>query len=164
MRTRRQVLRAGAAAIAAGLLPARGAAAQAPAPKRILFLGGTGFVGPHLVHAAVARGHRVSMLNRGRRAPNQHAGDFEKVEALRGDRSQPDAYASLAGRTWDVVVDTANSVPWTREAVAALKGAVQQYVYVSSTGAFGRTARWRFPKTGRSCSTTRRRARRRASA
>ena len=136
MRTRRQLLRDGAAAIAAGLLPARRAAAQAAAPKRILFLGGTGFVGPHLVHAALARGHRVSMLNRGRRAPNQHAGDFAQVEALRGDRSQPDAYASLAGRTWDIVVDTANSVPWTREAVAALKDAVQQYVYVSSTGAF----------------------------
>ena len=41
-------------------------------------------------------------------------------EALRGDRTQSDAYASLKGRTWDVVVDTANSVPWTREACAAL--------------------------------------------
>ena len=136
MRTRRQLLRDGAATIAAGWLPASRAAAQTPASKRMLFLGGTGFVGPHLVHAALARGHRVSMLNRGRRAPNQHAGDFAKVEALRGDRSQPDGYASLSGRTWDVVVDTANSVPWTREAVAALNGAVQQYVYVSSTGAF----------------------------
>jgi 2'-hydroxyisoflavone reductase len=58
------------------------------------------------------------------------------VEALRGDRSQPDAYANLAGRTWDVVVDTANSVPWTQAAVAALKGAVGQYVYVSSTGVY----------------------------
>jgi 2'-hydroxyisoflavone reductase len=130
------MFRDGAVMLVAGVLPARGRCAQAAPPKRILFLGGTGFIGPHLVHAALARGHRVAMLNRGRRAPNQHAGDFAQVEALRGDRSQPDAYASLAGRTWDVVVDTANSVPWTREAVAALKGAVRQYVYVSSTGAF----------------------------
>jgi 2'-hydroxyisoflavone reductase len=130
------MLRDGAVMFAAGVWPVRELRAQAASPKRILFLGGTGFIGPHLVHAALERGHRVSMLNRGRRAPNQHAGDFAKVEALRGDRSQPDAYASLAGRTWDVVVDTANSVPWTREAVAALTGAVQRYVYVSSTGVF----------------------------
>lgn len=99
-------------------------------------LGGTGFIGPHIVHAALARGHQVAMLNRGRRSPAQNTGDFAKVEALRGDRTQPDAYASLKGRTWDVVVDTANSVPWTREACAALKGATGRYLYVSSTGAF----------------------------
>lgn len=136
MRTRRHVLRAGAAAFVGGLLSAGRLHGQAARPRRILFLGGTGFVGPHLVHAALARGHRVAMLNRGRRAPNQHADDFARVEALRGDRSQPDAYASLKGRTWDVVIDTANSVPWTREAVAALKGATGRYLYVSSTGAY----------------------------
>jgi len=95
MNSRRHVVKMGAAALAAGLLPVRFALAQKP--MRILMLGGTGFIGPHLVHAALARGHQVSMLNRGRRAPNQNAGDFAKVEALRGDRSQPDAYASLAG-------------------------------------------------------------------
>ena len=134
MSTRRHVGKLGAAALAAGLLPERFAFAQKP--MRILMLGGTGFIGPHLVHASLARGHQVSMLNRGRRAPTQNAGDFAKVEALRGDRSQPDAYASLAGKSWDVVIDTANSVPWTRQAVAALKGATARFLYVSSTGAF----------------------------
>ncbi len=133
MSTRRHVVKMGAAALAAGLLPRL---ALAQKPMRILMLGGTGFIGPHLVHAALARGHQVSMLNRGRRTPNQNAGDFAKVEALRGDRSQPDAYASLAGKSWDVVIDTANSVPWTRQAVAALKGATGRFLYVSSTGAF----------------------------
>jgi 2'-hydroxyisoflavone reductase len=127
------VLQAGAAAVVAGLTPTW---VRARAPQRVLLLGGTGFVGPQIVHAALARGHQVAMLNRGRRTPAQHAGDFARVEALRGDRSQPDAYAALKGRTWDVVVDTANSVPWTREAVSALKGAAGRYLYVSSTGAF----------------------------
>ncbi len=136
MRTRRQVLGIGAAALACGLLPAGRGHAQAPKLKRLLFLGGTGFVGPHLVHTALARGHQVAMLNRGRRTPNQHAADFERVEALRGDRSAPDAYAALKDRSWDVVIDTANSVPWTRQAVAALGGATGRYVYVSSTGVF----------------------------
>lgn len=134
MTTRRHVLLLGASAVAASLLPELPAFAQKP--RRILMLGGTGFIGPHIVHAALARGHQVAMLNRGRRAPNQNAGDFAAVEALRGDRSQPDAYASLTGRTWDVVVDTANSVPWTRAAVAALRGSTGRYLYVSSTGAF----------------------------
>lgn len=135
MRSRREVLQLGAAALTVALLPTPGSA-QTGKPLRILFLGGTGFVGPHLVHAALAQGHRVAMLNRGRRTPNQHADDFARVEALRGDRSQPDAYASLTGRPWDVVIDTANSVPWTREAVTAVKDTTRRYVYVSSTGAF----------------------------
>ncbi len=134
---RRHVLQAGAAALVGGLLPGgQGEAAGQAKPKRLLFLGGTGFVGPHLVHAALARGHQVAMLNRGRRLPSQHADDYARVEALRGDRSAPDAYAALKGRSWDVVIDTANSVPWTREAVAALGHATGRYVYVSSTGAF----------------------------
>lgn len=134
MTTRRDVLCFGAASLLAGL--ARTSAVRAQAPRRILLLGGTGFIGPHLVHEAIARGHHVSMLNRGRRTPNQNAGDFATVEAFRGDRSQPDAYASLAGTRWDVAVDTATNLTWTREAVAALKGAVGRYAYVSSTGVF----------------------------
>ena len=132
MRTRRDVLQLAATVFAAGAFPFGRVLAQQP--LRMLMLGGTGFLGPHLVHAALARGHQVAMLNRGRRVPAQNAEDFARVEALRGDRSQPDAYASLKGRTWDVVVDTASSVPWTRAAVAALTGAAGRYVYVSSTG------------------------------
>ena len=105
-------------------------------PRRILILGGTGFIGPHIVHAAVARGHHVSMLNRGQREPSQNGPDFARVEAIRGDRSQPTAYANLAGKSWDAVIDTAQQVPWTREAVAALKGSAGRFMYVSSTGVF----------------------------
>jgi 2'-hydroxyisoflavone reductase len=136
MPTRREVLRAGAAMLAVGGLTPRPRLVAQPKRLRVLLLGGTGFVGPHLVHAALAHGHRVAMLNRGRRTPSLHGGDFARVEALRGDRSAPDAYASVRGRTWDVVVDTANNVPWTRQAVAALSGATGRYLYVSSTGVF----------------------------
>ena len=135
MLSRRDVLRSGAG-LAALLSTVRRAHAQPLRSLRVLMLGGTGFIGPHIVHAALVRGHQVAMLNRGRRSPTQNAGDFAKVEALRGDRTQPDAYASVKGRTWDVVVDTANSVPWTRDACAALRGAAGRFLYVSSTGAF----------------------------
>lgn len=110
-------------------------AASAP-PRRILLLGGTGFIGPHLVHAALDRGHQVAMLNRGQREPNQNAADFARVEALRGDRTQPDAYRALAGKQWDAVIDTATRLTWTRQAIAALEGSTGRFIYVSSTGVF----------------------------
>jgi 2'-hydroxyisoflavone reductase len=133
MPTRRHVLQ-----LAAGLVATAGPARflQGQTTRRILLLGGTGFLGPHLVRAALAGGHQVAMLNRGRRTPNQNAGDYARVEALRGDRSQPDGYAALKGRTWDVVIDTATNLTWTREAVTALSAATRRFAYVSSTGVF----------------------------
>src|SRR5688500_16209736 len=76
MRTRRRFLHdVSAAGAMVGLAPlmtplnAQRAAAPTRAPLRVLILGGTGFLGPHLVHVLTQRGHRVSMLNRGRREP-----------------------------------------------------------------------------------------------
>jgi 2'-hydroxyisoflavone reductase len=93
--TRRAVLRSATAAAGACLSPW---ATVARAPLRLLLVGSTGFIGPQLVRAALAGGHRVTMLNRGRRTPAPGVADFSRVEALRGDRSHPDAYAALAGR------------------------------------------------------------------
>jgi 2'-hydroxyisoflavone reductase len=132
MLTRREFLELSAAAAMTSRLPLP----KTRAPLRILILGGTGFVGPHIVHAAIARGHKVAMLNRGQREPNQNGTDFAQVEAIRGDRSQPTAYDNLKGRTFDAVIDTAQQVAWTREAVQALKGSAGRYMYVSSTGVF----------------------------
>ena len=131
---RRTVLKLGGAAAVAAAVSRLPLGAQGR--RRILFLGGTGFIGPHIIHAALARGHDVAMMNRGRREPNQNADDYSKVEAIRGDRTLPDAYANLAGKKWDVVIDTATNIAWTREAVAALKGSAGRFMYVSSTGVF----------------------------
>ena len=135
MPTRREFLGTAAALGASLSLTPIGAGAFR-APKKVLILGGTGFIGPHIVHAALAGGHHVTILNRGQREPNQNAGDFARVEALRGDRNRPDAYQALAGRTWDAVIDTATRLAWTREALAALKGRAGRFMYVSSTGVF----------------------------
>jgi 2'-hydroxyisoflavone reductase len=105
--------------------------------KRILVVGGTGFLGPHIVHTAVAAGHTVAIFTRGRREPSLFEADFAHVEHLIGDREQPDGYAALAGKTWDAVIETSGyRHPWTRDAVRTLAGAAGQYVYVSSTGVF----------------------------
>ncbi len=135
MTTRREflVLSAGAmAAYAAGLK----AVEQAPRPLEILFLGGTGFLGPHQINHALARGHKVTMFNRGR-----NAGMFgDEVEELVGNRDDKvdDGLSALRGdRTWDVVVDNSGYVPrHVRDSVELLKDRCNRYVYVSTVAVY----------------------------
>ncbi|MGH7470170.1 MAG: NAD-dependent epimerase/dehydratase family protein [Longimicrobiales bacterium] len=144
MRTRRRFLQDVAAT--GGLLSLSGLGRHAyahllpprtGAPLRILILGGTGYIGPHLVHVASQRGHSISMLNRGRREPSLFESDYKNVEAIQGDRATATGYDNLKGKTWDVVIETSGQqLPWTRDAVKALKGSVGRYQYVSSTGVF----------------------------
>src|SRR5215470_6661890 len=81
-------------AAAPGLLAAA-APAPARAPLRILVLGGTGFIGPHLVKHAVARGHKVTIFTRGRRDADLP----DAVIRLVGDREVGNLDA-IAGKTW----------------------------------------------------------------
>ncbi len=104
---------------------------------RLLILGGTIFVGRHIVDAALARGHEVTLFNRSKTAPDL----YTEVARLRGDRAQND-YASLAGRSFDAVVDTCAYVPRAiREAIAALEARLDgPYVFISSVSAFASLA------------------------
>lgn len=121
-------------AAAAGL---GGAAACAPRrSRRILLLGGTGFVGPHLVRAALARGHEVTLFNRGVTNP----GLFPELEHLRGNR-YPDrdvGLSALAGdRTWDAVIDTWQAEPGCVDVTARLLAErTGRYLYVSSIATY----------------------------
>jgi 2'-hydroxyisoflavone reductase len=106
--------------------------ARAPRPLRILILGGTGFIGPHQVRYALARGHKLTLFNRGRN-PKDWPG---QVEELTGDRNTSDL-ASLKGRTWDVCIDNPTTLPfWVRDAGAMLKGQVGQYIFVSTLSVY----------------------------
>ena len=83
---------------------------------RILILGGTGFIGPHQVRYALARGHQVTLFNRGR----QQEAWPGPVEELIGDRNTGDLKA-LEGRDWDVCIDNPTTLPfWVRDAGAVL--------------------------------------------
>ena len=99
--------------------------------SRILVLGGTGFIGPHMVQTAIDRGHEVTLFNRGR--TNTHL--FPGVEKLVGDRNgQLDA---LSGRTWDVVIDNSGYYPaHVRASAEALAGSVDHYLYTSTIDAY----------------------------
>ncbi len=104
---------------------------------KILVLGGTLFVGRHVVEAALDRGHEVTLFNRGRTDPSL----FPGVEAIRGDREAGDL-AALSGRRWDAVVDTSGRVPrWVGDAARLLVGAVEHYTFVSSISVYADTSR-----------------------
>lgn len=99
---------------------------------RILVLGGTRFVGKHLVEAARARGHAVTLFHRGQTRP----GLFPDVETRFGDREKD--LALLDGETWDAVIDTCAYVPRVaRMAAERLKDAVSRYVFISSISVYG---------------------------
>ena len=102
-----------------------------PESLQILMLGGTGFIGPHMVRYAVERGHQVSIFTRGRRQTDLPEG----VEQLVGDRN--DDHTALEGRTWDVVLDNnAQDYRWVQKSTELLAEATSQYVFVSSISAY----------------------------
>jgi 2'-hydroxyisoflavone reductase len=114
--------------------PAAGAAPASASPARpqsILVLGGTGFLGPHVVEAALARGHKLTLFNRGK----THPGLFPGVEKLLGDRDGD--LRALEGRSWDAVVDTSGYVPRIVGASARLLAPrIEQYVFISTISVY----------------------------
>lgn len=97
----------------------------------LLILGGTVFLGRSLVEAALARGHRVTLFNRGRHNPEL----YPEVEKLRGDRDGD--LGALAGRRWDAAIDTCGYVPRVvRASAELLAGAVERYIFISSISVY----------------------------
>ena len=97
---------------------------------KLLIIGGTRFVGRHLVEAALARSHEVTLFNRGTHAPVAR-----DVETITGDRYHD--LAKLRGRRWDAVVDTCGYVPRAVTAAAELlRDAVDRYLFISSQSAY----------------------------
>jgi 2'-hydroxyisoflavone reductase len=98
---------------------------------RLLILGGTRFVGRHLVEAALARGHTLTLFNRGQSNPAL----FPDVEHITGDRAAD--LAQLRGRSWDVVIDTCGYVPRiVRASAQALVRAAERYAFISSVSVY----------------------------
>ena len=128
--TRREFIEASLLAAVLTMLPPATFAA-ADKKLRILFLGGTGFVGPHTVRYAMERGHEVTLFNRGRTNTDL----FPELETIIGDRD-PEIDAGLSGlegREWDAVIDTSGYVPRITGASAELLAdSVGQYLFVST--------------------------------
>jgi 2'-hydroxyisoflavone reductase len=98
---------------------------------KILMLGGTVFLGRHIVEAALARGHEVTLFNRGQNNPEL----FPELEKLRGDRDGD--LTALEGRRWDVVIDPSGYVPRiVRASAELLADAVEHYTFISSISVY----------------------------
>lgn len=134
--TRRELLKLGSLVAGASVLPWSAALANvAPAakPLNILILGGTGFTGPFQVNYALARGHKITLFNRGKRPSPEWPGT---VEQLHGDRNTGDLKA-LEGREWDVCIDNPTSLPfWVRDAGKVLAGKVKHYLFISTISVY----------------------------
>ncbi|MCG8420643.1 MAG: epimerase [Proteobacteria bacterium] len=154
------------------------APASTPAPqstpvsrsKRILILGGTGFLGPALIEATLARGHSLTLFNSGRTEARRKAAGRpsvvpDSVELLVGNRdpdktaddrrlagdpeadkkrdpNSPKGLAQLEGKSWDGVIDTSAFFPrMVRASAGLLAPNVGQYVFISSISVYKNTDR-----------------------
>ena len=96
-----------------------------------LVLGGTRFVGRAVVDAALSAGADVTLFNRGQTAPDL----YPHLETVVGDRTAD--LSALAGRRFDLVVDCAGYLPEVvGRSAAALRDAVDRYVFVSSVSVY----------------------------
>jgi 2'-hydroxyisoflavone reductase len=97
----------------------------------ILIIGGTLFVGRALVEAALARGHRVTLFNRGKTNPEL----FPRVVSRRGDRN--DGFAPLAGMAFDAIIDTCGYFPRQLErAIEELGASSPCYLFISTCSVY----------------------------
>jgi len=102
--------------------------------RRILFLGGSGVISTSCVRAAVAAGHDVTVLNRGR-SPRTLPGDVRELVA--DVRDAEAVNAALSGAAFDVVADFLSFVPAHVQTALEVAGErAGQYIFISSASAY----------------------------
>lgn len=98
---------------------------------RLLILGGTIFLGRHIVEAALAEGHEVTLFNRGVHFPELFP-DIQKFHGERGGDLSP-----LRGGRWDAVIDTSGHIPRdVRTSARLLADATDHYTFISSINVY----------------------------
>jgi 2'-hydroxyisoflavone reductase len=98
---------------------------------RILIIGGTRFVGRHIVQAGIDAGHDVTLFHRGRSGPAL----FPQAIHLTGDRD--DDLSALRSGSWAATVDVSGYLPRQVRALAdALDGRGGHHLFISSTSVY----------------------------
>ncbi|NSX38189.1 NAD-dependent epimerase/dehydratase family protein [Pseudarthrobacter oxydans] len=108
--------------------------ADTVAPRNILFIGGTGVISAAAAERAVALGHRLTILNRGRSTRPVPDG----AEILTADvRDASAVRAVLAGREFDAVADFITfTADQAQASLDLFSGRTGQYVFISSASAY----------------------------
>lgn len=97
----------------------------------ILILGGTGFIGPHMVREALRRGHKVTLFNRGKTNNTL----FPDLETIKGDRDN--GLDGLKGCSWDAVIDNSGYVPrHVQDSTRMLAPNSHRYLYISTVSVY----------------------------
>jgi 2'-hydroxyisoflavone reductase len=110
----------------------RGPIERARKPLNILILGGTGFTGPEQVEYAIARGHKVTLINRNKTRPDFFKG---RVEQLIGDMNAD--MSALKGLKFDVVIDNPTTLPsWVRNVAQYMEGNTDHYIFISTISVY----------------------------
>lgn len=130
---RRFLIKAIGTAGIATTLPLQVLAMTGKESMKVLFMGGTGFIGPHMVRALVKAGFEVTLFNRGK--TNAHL--FPELARIKGDRLTDDI-KQLSGHHWDLIVDSSCYIP---RAVDMLMDAVdtdqvKQYIFISTISVY----------------------------
>ncbi len=100
-------------------------------PLRILVLGGTKFLGVHIVELALQHGHSVTLFNRGK----TNADLFPQLVHLKGDRDAQ--LGALKGKHWDAVIDDSGYVPrHVKLSAELLAPNVQRYIFISTISVY----------------------------
>jgi len=133
MKINRRNLLLGLGAVGLGSMtkPRISLGASSSRPLKILVLGGTGFIGPHVVRHALSRGHEITLFNRGKTNTDL----FPEARKLVGDRDgQLDA---LNTGEWDAVLDNSGYVPrHVKDSAELLKGRVGRYLFTSTVAVY----------------------------
>lgn len=97
----------------------------------ILVIGGTRFVGRHLVGELLRRDHDLTLFHRG----ETNVDLFPRAERILGDRTTD--LDTLGDRTWDFVIDTCGYTPEHVElSTEYLGGRTDRYVFISSAAVY----------------------------
>ena len=111
---------------------------------KILIIGGTKFLGRHLITAAQTGNHEVTIFNRGKFSDEI----FADIEQIRGDRNSD--LDKLENRNWDAVIDTCGYLPQSVKISAkALQNKVEHYIFISSISAYADFSQPNFDETAR---------------
>jgi nucleoside-diphosphate-sugar epimerase len=102
---------------------------------QLLFLGGSGIISAASVRLAVERGHRVTVLNRGKTSIRPLP---DEVETLTADLRDPESVdAALGKREFDAVAQfLAFTTEHVQPDVDRFAGRTGQYVFISSASAY----------------------------